>query len=305
MRQFVTTMVLLTSLTAGALAMAPRAWIASPVSTEPRWMMNSGFVNDHTDVAPWTWLWSSHLSVKVDHPEETNIIIWNHHTEAMREAPSCMGSTYFPPPSIMALEQIGRTRVYYLCTRSTQEPGKPFFAKQRRDEILDLVRKFRAAGVPAERIFLSGQSGGSCSSLFALGTAPQEINAGILFAPACHGPGEGAKRRMGRLGKLSRKVEAEILAADRVHALLLGFEKDAWNKPEDLEFLAERWPGQVRVFSPRCGANHSGAFYGCGLDPIAETVKAYFLERLEAAGVPASVPEKDETETAAHGSSQS
>ena len=290
MRQFVTSIVALIALTAGALALMPPAWIAAPVTNEPRWMMSSGFVNDHPDVAPWTWLWSSQIDLRVDQPEDTNIIIWNHHTEAMGSAPSCLGKAYFPPPSIMALESLGRTRVYYLCTRSTQEPGKPFFAEQRRDEILALVGELRALGVPAERIFLSGQSGGSCSSLFALGAAPGEINAGILFAPACHGQGEGTKRRMNKLSSLAQKVEKDILAADKVNALLVAFENDAWNKPGDLEFLKQRWPNSVDIFSPRCGANHSGAFYGCGVDAVAKAVETYFVRRLKAGGLPAPTP---------------
>ncbi|MFK7942251.1 MAG: hypothetical protein AB8B85_04955 [Paracoccaceae bacterium] len=287
MRQFVTSLGLLIALTVVALMLVPRAWIAAPISNEPRWMMNSGFVNDHPDVGPWTWLWSSRMSLRIDHPEDTNIVIWNHHTEAMAAAPSCLGRAYFPPPSIMALEALGRTRVYYLCTRSSQERGKPFFAEQRRDEILALVNGLRDLGVPAGRIFLAGQSGGSCSSLFALGAAPKSMNAGILFAPACHGQGEGALRQLGRLDKLAQKVEADIVAAEQVRALLIGFDNDAWNRPEDLDFLAQRWPEEVRVFSPHCGANHSGAFYGCGVEKVANAVRAYFLEQLEAGGLPA------------------
>lgn len=290
MRQFVTSILVLVALTAGALALMPASWIASPPSTEPRWMMSSGFVNDHPDVAPWTWLWSSQIDLRVDNPEDTNIIIWNHHTEAMGSAPSCLGKTYFPPPSIMALEALGQTRVYYLCTRSTQEPGKPFFAKQRRDEILKLVGELRALGVPAERIFLSGQSGGSCSSLFALGAAPKEMNAGILFAPACHGQGEGTKRQINRLSSLAQKVEKDILAAKKVTALLVAFKNDAWNKPEDLRFLANRWPRSTQIFTPGCGANHSGAFYGCGMDAVGKAVEKYFVNRLKAAGLPAPTP---------------
>lgn len=285
MRQFVTSLAILVGLTVGVLMLMPLSWIAAPPGAEPRWMMNSGFVNDHPDVAPWTWFWSSRIAPRVDDPEGTNIVIWNHHTEAMGPAPSCLGRAYFPPPAIMALEQLGRTRVYYLCTRSTQERGKPYFALQRRDEILDLVHAFRDLGVPGERIFLAGQSGGSCASLFALGAAPRDINAGILFAPACHGVGEGAKRQLGRLDKFAQQIEADMLKPDHVRALLVGFRNDDWNRPEDLQFLADRWPGDTRIFSPGCGANHSGAFYGCGVDAVGEAVKAYFIERLKAAGL--------------------
>lgn len=278
-------LVLVAGLVAVALWAMPRSWTADPISTAPRSMMGSGFVNDHLDVAPWTWWWSRHLDLAVEHPDTTNIIIWNHHTEAMTEAPSCMGSHYFPPPSIMALEAIGRTRVYYLCTRSTQNPEKPHFALQRRDEITDLVGRFRALGIPPARIFLAGQSGGSCASLFALGAAPGQMNAGILFAPACTNMGEGFRRMGGVPSPGAREIEAALLEQDSITALLVAFDQDSWNKPDDLAFLTARWPETVAIFSPHCGANHSGAFHGCGLDAVAREVETYFRDRLAAHGI--------------------
>ena len=273
-------------------------WLGGGISTEPRSMMASGFVNDYGDVGPGTWYWSDHLELTVEHPEDTNIVIWNHHTEAMPDAPSCMGSNYFPPRSIMELETIGRTRVYYLCTKSSRGPGKDFYALQRRDEIVELVGRFRELGVPAERIFLAGQSGGSCSSLFALGSAAEEMNAGILFAPACFGRTEGQRRTLKMLDERSAEIDRQLLVPERVTALLVAFKADAWNKPEDLAFLAERWPEDVQIFSPGCGANHGGAYQGCGLDAVAEAVRTYFLKRLVARGVPlpegVTLPVEDE-----------
>ena len=285
MRRAAATLAILIGLPLLLIAVLPRAWLADPISQEPRSMVNSGFVNDHLDVGPGTWWWSDYLELRVDHPAETNIVIWNHHTEAMATAPSCMGTAYFPPPSIMALEEIGRTRVYYLCTRSAQEPGKPFYALQRRDEIVELVGRFRELGVPAERIFLAGQSGGSCSSLFALGAAADEMNAGILFAPACYGRVEGQWRSMGMLTEGSKKLDAQLLAAESVTALLVAFEADSWNKPADLAYITDRWPETVEMFSPGCGANHSGAFHGCGVEAVAGAVRSYFLRRLIERGV--------------------
>ncbi|MEM7058655.1 MAG: hypothetical protein AAF557_13770 [Pseudomonadota bacterium] len=296
MIRFALSLIVLLGLTIGVTAFMPRAWLAEPISQEPRSMMGSGFVNDWPDVAPGTYYWADYLDLVVEHPAETNIIIWNHHTEAMSTAPSCLGTGYFPPPSIMALEEIGRTRVFYLCTKSSQDPEKPFYAIQRQEEILALVQKFRDLGVPAERIFLAGQSGGSCSSLFALGAAPDAMNAGILFAPACYGRVEGAQRRSGLLSDYASNVDQQMLAAERVTALLVAFEQDSWNKPAELAYMTDRWP-DTRIFSPRCGANHGGAFHGCGLDKIEKEVRRYFLGQLLAKGVAlpqgVTLPSKD------------
>jgi len=285
MIRFILSLILLVGIAGGATFFMPRAWLADPISAERRSMMGSGFVNDWPDVAPGTYYWSDYLDLVVENPSETNIVIWNHHTEAMSTAPSCLGSGYFPPPSIMALEQIGQTRVFYLCTKSSQDPEKPFYAIQRRDEILALVQKFRDLGVPAERIFLSGQSGGSCSSLFALGAAPDQMNAGILFAPACYGRTEGIRRQNGLLRDSAKAVDKQMLAADSVTALLVAFKADSWNKPDELTYLSNRWAG-TQVFTPGCGANHGGAFHGCGLDKVSKAVRTYFLSQLVARGVP-------------------
>lgn len=261
----------------------PERFTASPISEEPRSMMGSGFVNDWPDVGPRTYFWSRYLPLRVDDPENTNIVIWNHHTEAQQGAPSCLGSHYFPPPSIMALERIGKTRVYYLCTRSTQEAEKPFYAIQRREEILTLAARFRDLGVPAHRIFLSGQSGGSCSSLLALAEEPDAVNAGILFAPACYGPEEGLKRNVGMAPELQQAIESMMTDAEEITALLVAFTKDRWNKPSQLSFLTESHPDSIELFSPGCGADHGGAFHGCGLEDVEKAVREYFLKRLDQA----------------------
>lgn len=283
MLRFVFSLGVLLAVTAGVMQVLPRSWLVeSDVSYQPRSMMASGFVNDHGDAAPTTWLWSDFIPLRVDDPENTNIVIWNHGTEAFEGTPSCLGKAYYPPPSIMALERIGKTRIYYLCTKSENVRGKRHFALQRGDEIVALVKRFRALGVPAYRIFVAGQSGGSCSSLFALGRAPRQMNAGILFATACFGPGEGLKRRQGKLSRASQQVLRQMTAARSVEALLVTFKGDKWNKPGDLRFLTRRWPGRARIFSPPCRSHHSGAYFGCGVKPVGKAVRAYFRKRLAA-----------------------
>ncbi|MEL6476055.1 MAG: hypothetical protein AAFR17_01905 [Pseudomonadota bacterium] len=265
-----------------AMLVLPPSWLAGPVSDKPRAMMGSGFVNDHPDVAPWTWAWSGYLDLRVDDPAGTNIIIWNHGTEAERTAPGCTSLKHAPPPSILALERIGRTRVYYLCTKQGQGE-ETHIALRRGQEIMALVARFRALGVPPGRIFLAGQSMGGCAALFALGQIPEEVNAGLLFATACFGMGEGIRRARGRLSGAEQRVEARLLEAENLRALMVAFRKDRWNKPAHLGHLSRRYGESVEIVSPACGANHSGAYYGCGLETVATLVETYFRARLEAA----------------------
>ena len=229
-------------------------------------------------------MWSDRIELRVDHPDETNIVIWNHHTEAMDGPPSCLGSHYFPPPGIIRLERIGRTRVFYLCSKVGQEGRSPLaYATARQDEVLSLVRRFRRLGVPAGRIFVAGQSGGACASLFALGAGADEMNAGLIFAPACSGPGEGRARAWGTADRELREVEAALTGFRRITALVVAFGQDRWNRPGDLGFFTEQY-STVRFVSPGCGAGHSGAFWGCGVDAVTAEVRLYFLDRLAAAG---------------------
>jgi pimeloyl-ACP methyl ester carboxylesterase len=262
---------------AGAIAVLP----GEPISEEPRSMMGSGFVNDWPDVGPGTWAWTDWMDLSLDDPGSTTIVIWNHYTVGQRQAVACSSANYFPPPPIIRLERLPGVRVYYLCTKVSQENGLVAYYNGRRDEIVALARRFVALGVDPKRIFAAGQSGGSTSSALAYLAAPDLFGGTILLAPAWTGMGEGLRRSAG----LARGGSAVILDALKggdapLVALVAAFENDSWNRPRDLAFLTDAHGQSVEIFSPRCGANHGGAYQGCGVEPVADRVREWFTARL-------------------------
>lgn len=267
---------------AGVLALLP----GGPVSEEPRSMMGSGFVNDWPDVGPGTWYWSDMLPLSVDDPENTTIVIWNHYTVAQTSAVACNSANYFPPPPIIRLERLEGVRVYYLCTKASQAGGAVAYYNARRDEIVALARQFVDLGVPPQRIFAAGQSGGSTSSALARLAAPDLIGGTILLAPAWTGMGEGLRRSAGLTGRTSAQIVEALEGGEKpLVALIAAFENDEWNSPEDLRFLTRAHGPTVEIFSPRCGANHSGAYYGCGVEAVADRVRDWLTARLAEDGL--------------------
>lgn len=209
-------------------------------------------------------------------------MIWNHYTVAQRAAVACQSQNYFPPPPVIRLERLPGVRVYYLCTEASQEAGAVAYYEARRDEIVALGRRFVDLGVSPGRIFLAGQSGGATSSALAYLAAPEVFGGAIMLAPAWTGMGEGLRRRAG----LDRDQAAGRIAAALtggtapLEALVVAFERDAWNTPRDLAFLRDAHPGTVTLYTPRCGADHGGAYKGCGVEPVGGEVTAWLAARL-------------------------
>ncbi|GMG80917.1 hypothetical protein LNKW23_01290 [Paralimibaculum aggregatum] len=264
----------------GVLAVMP----GGRVSEAPRSMMGSGFVNDWPDVAPSTWYWSDLLALRIDRPAETTVVIWNHGTQAMEDAPSCMGTAYFPPPAVIRLERIAGVRVWYLCTGADQSAGPRAHFEARAAEIAALAARLRAAGVAPERIFLAGQSGGATAAALALAAEPEGYGGAMLYAMAWQGRGEGLRRRLRRGSAHDGWVRAALAAPERFPALLVAFEADEWNGPEHLAFLAEAHPESLSLFVPGCGAGHGGAYQGCAVAAVAAKTEAWLRARL---GLPA------------------
>ncbi len=272
----------------GLGAIAGGAWLLGtgalgegPSAERPRSMMGSGFVNDHADAGPGTWYWSDWLDLRLDAPEETAVVIWNHGTVAQTGRVSCMGTGYFPPPAIIRLERIAGVRVYYLCTEAAQAEGARAYFEARRDEILDLAARFRALGLAEGRLFLAGQSGGATAAALALAAEPESFGGGILIAPAWEGRGEGLRRILRRGSAHDAWIRETLSAAEGLRALVLAYENDEWNGPEDLAFLAREG---VEIVSPGCGAGHGGAYEGCGVEPSAEAAARWLRARLAPGG---------------------
>ena len=109
----------------------------------------------------------------------------------------------------------------------------------RRDDLRALVRAFRAAGLPAEHLFLAGHSAGGWAALLLQRDDPAEINAVVAFAPAFTGPRD---TRTASWSRLRREMVDHLGEAERLQALVMAVVDDPYNRPQDLAFL-EAVPG--------------------------------------------------------------
>lgn len=85
---------------------------------------------------------------------------------------------------------------------------------------------------------------------------------------------EGLRRSAGLTDGSSAKIVAALQADGPLVALVAAFQNDAWTRPRDLALLTQAHPGAFEIFSPRCG-----------LEPVADTVRAWLSARLAAGGL--------------------
>ncbi len=205
-------------------------------------------------------------------PDELLVLVYNHGSRAEFRRDRCRPRDGTTPPAIAGLagrEVAGlRIAVFAFCTASrlgrfdeTTGRGEPKLLL-RTAEIAALVRQLRAAGVPARRLVLAGQSAGGWAALLAAARAKAAPGGVIAFAPGFAGRAAG---RPDSWRRLRQELAAELADAGAVPALIYAFEGDAFEPPEDLAFLGARAGTdlQVRSVGACGGAPHLGAFTDC------------------------------------------
>jgi pimeloyl-ACP methyl ester carboxylesterase len=106
---------------------------------------------------------------------------------------------------------------------------------QRARDLAGRARAYVAMGVPARQIFLSGTSAGGWASLHVLRENPGVYGGAVVFAPATAGPTAGRPPREVE----SRRQQVLLLQnARRLDAMVFAFERDTYENPEALRFLA-------------------------------------------------------------------
>jgi dienelactone hydrolase len=181
--------------------------------------------------------------------------------------------------------------VYGLCTNVSPNPIGSTIAvdelkiMKRVRKIEQVVRAFHDTGVPADHIFLVGQSAGGWASLLVARRQQVPINAVIAFAPAF--AGQKAKRP-DDMQTVQELHIAFLSAAERLNALVFAFDDDPYNTPEDLAVLRAipgirfiRLPADV-IAGRRCErANaHATAFRDCFAQTQMDVILTYIAERV-------------------------
>jgi len=105
---------------------------------------------------------------------------------------------------------------------------------KRADEITHKIESFIQMGVPPKQIFLAGHSAGGWASLMVLKKNPDMVNSAIVFAPAFAGK---FKSRSSGWEWVYSEQKKELIDSFHLPALVYVFQKDPYNRLEDLIFL--------------------------------------------------------------------
>lgn len=251
----------------------------------------SGFVTKSDETAPFA------NSYRGDTPAPTivnaktsRLVIWLHGQHNPRKQERCSKQFNLPPKSILALDEMTNTHVYYHCTKvvDPKEEGenKPndgihytwgfkngAYILSRVAEVERLLDTFIAMGVKPENITLSGHSAGGWTSLLAAATYPEKFDNVIAFAPAFAGP-RNEESLYPWWRKIIRPEQIEMIKAPNdVDKLIFAYEDDAFNRPQELAFLTKAFPDTSQLVSQKCGGGHLSHKNDCDFDTNLQLMK--------------------------------
>lgn len=240
---------------------------------------NSGFLEGDHGAEPIQHeysLWRP--SIQISDPKDVTVIVYTHGTQSSLRKEDCDNLGNQVPPSLLALHG-DQVLIYYHCSTATDR----FFSQstagnwiyERADELSDIVDELHDAGVPAKNIFLAGHSAGGWSALMSTREFGDKFNGVIAFAPAF----AGRRSEVIRYPRWRREIRprqiAYMLQAERIHALVLAYSDDPFNRPEDLEFLTESYPESLKLIGYRCGVGHMTHIRDCKLEQTTEAIKQF------------------------------
>lgn len=196
--------------------------------------------------------------------DSQRVIIYNHGISRPQHTEPCHLSYNQPPASLLALED-RQTLVYPLCSTATESPAISSAGKQvylRRMEINYAIDAFLARGIKPQNLFLAGHSNGGWTSLMMMQDINSRFNGVIAYAPAFAG-----KRSEVIIAPWWRKIVRpnqilNMLLAPKMDALVFAYENDAFNRPQELQFLEDNYPLST-VFGRTTGVDLVS--YDCGI----------------------------------------
>jgi len=221
-------------------------------------------------------------------PDQQIVIIYNHGISAPQQQEPCYMPYNKPPPSLQQLAG-SHLLVYSLCSTSVESPLPASAGKQvylRKQEISHAIDAFLARGILPRNLFLAGHSNGGWTSLMMSRDTDKRFNGIIAFAPAFAG-----KRKEDKLfpwwRKKARPEQIEdMLGAPRMDALVFAYENDPYNRPQDLQFLADHYPLQnghgVKLVSYSCNRFNAHQTYrnDCRLTETKQTILQFIQSQI-------------------------
>jgi len=220
---------------------------------------------------------------------QQRVIIYNHGISRPQLVEPCFLSYNQPPRSLNALRD-NNTLVYRLCSTSTEAPVITSAGKQvylRKVEINYAIDSFLARGIKPKHLFLAGHSNGGWTSLMMMRDVNKRFNGVIAYAP------EFAGRRDETIivpwwRKLVRPRQIkDMLSAPTMDALVFAYENDAYNRPQDLQFLTNKYPlnnnSGVDLVSYSCGLQNAHLTYrsDCRLTDTTRRIRTFVRKQIE------------------------
>lgn len=184
------------------------------------------------------------------------------------------------PPSVVDVARGFGARIVYVCPRATDGAERGSYIGKRRAEIEAAIDVELAKGTRPSRLFLVGHSAGAWSQLMLMDQVGKKFNAAILFAPACCGPRSERDEYPAWLNEVQPAQIQTMLRAPTMRALVIAYPDDAFNRPEELGFLRDRYPGKVELWATSCNKGHLTHLRDCHVDDTRRRIFDYVVSRV-------------------------
>ncbi len=240
---------------------------------------HSGFLDGDHGATPLQFTYrGKRPAIHISEPSQVSVVVYTHGNRRPQRRQDCSGWSSQVPSSLSALhgEQV---LIYFHCSAAVDRPLLPRMAGnwifRRADELAAIIDELRTAGVPTENIYLSGYSAGGWSALMAAQEFGDRFNGVIAFAPAFAGPRSEEQRYPIWRQKIRPRQIEHMLKAEHIRALVFAYEDDAFERPQDLDFLIEAYPDSLELIGYRCGAGHATAFRDCLQDQTTQAISLF------------------------------
>jgi len=224
---------------------------------------------------------------------QQRVIIYNHGISRPQHVEPCYLAYNQPPKSLTALRD-NKTLVYRLCSTSTEAPAISAAGKQvylRKIEINYAIDAFLSRGVQPKHLFLAGHSNGAWASLMMMSDVNERFNGVIAFAPAFAGRRDEVNIAPWWRNTVRPNQIEDMLGAPTMDALVFAYENDAYNRPQDLLFLKDRYPfknkadksGGVDLITYDCGLHNAHVTYrnDCRLTETTTRIRSFVNNQIK------------------------
>ena len=240
----------------------------------------TGFITPDEDISPVAFSYTKDRPViRISDAQQATVIIYQHGTKRPSYRENCKARIEEIPVSITALEEEPGTYIWFICSTATDDGTRGSYIFKRVAETDVVLDELLAAGVKPRNLFLAGHSAGGWVSLMAAQEIGAKFNAAIAFAPACCGSREEINRFPLWRKKTRPAQVKQMLSADRLRALVFAYSDDAFNRPDELQFLMAQFPASTELVGYDCKAGHTTHLNDCRSKATTQRIHDYVLAR--------------------------